>query len=466
MADIELKSTLFSRLEKFRRAASSARVSNPADRLPLKASPAWAQSTDYAVGNVVRAGGYQWVCQTAGTSSASGSGPTLASNPTSGLLQDGTAYWCLLPGRFLTADDALAPTVIPPTTVDPTSGMQGWYPHLRASLCKIYGGYADPATPSYLRVLGQKNSAAGSPFYSGARISLVTNAPLIYFNMVSGTSALRVLVDGQYVSDDAIITGASSKWFGLDFSSVGGSRTRRIEIQGQSRNNGALSLGSIWTARAFQIWAPPADEDIRAAFISDSQFAGNNYANFLPGGSLIARIADQLGWSDPWSFSLGGTGYCYDGGAGAYTYPQRVPDVITNNPDVVVLFGSTNDQDNSFTTTQVKAAALATWQALRAGLPNVPIIIYGIVPNAAASATFEQALKDQFDAWADHNSYFVPISTAAIPWLLGAFNNASFPNMNSFAEDVTSADSTHIKQQALQRWSKMMSDAAREKIAS
>jgi hypothetical protein len=89
---------------------------------------------------------------------------------------------------------------------------------------------------------------------------------------------------------------------------------------------------------------------------------------------------------------------------------------------VLLIVGSGND--DSFAASTLQADALATFQAYRAALPTVLVIVLGVDagstgPSAGRLAT-EAAVKAAFTAWADPNSYFIPVSNdPAGSWFSG-----------------------------------------------
>jgi acyl-CoA thioesterase-1 len=120
--------------------------------------------------------------------------------------------------------------------------------------------------------------------------------------------------------------------------------------------------------------AGPEAPPVRAAFLGDSYTVGVGDDDE---GGYVRPVAERFGW-EALVFGQTGTGYVDPGDVdpGSVPYPDRIPEVIAAEPDVVVVQGSTNDARRP---EDVQAAALELFTALREGLPETQIVAVGPV---------------------------------------------------------------------------------------
>jgi lysophospholipase L1-like esterase len=171
---------------------------------------------------------------------------------------------------------------------------------------------------------------------------------------------------------------------------------------------------------------------------------GGNATPALNGATIAQQVGYLLGWSDVWNDGIGGTGYVTSGGN--YTYPQRITyDVTPWNPNIVLFLGSINDVGAS----GIQAAALSAFQQVRAGLPNVPIIVCGIPPDSGNNGgstnitNSEAAIQAAVTQFGDPNTFFIPINNdPAGAWIKGT-GKVTGTNGSGNADAYISSDGVH-----------------------
>jgi hypothetical protein len=139
---------------------------------------------------------------------------------------------------------------------------------------------------------------------------------------------------------------------------------------------------------------------------------------------------------------VGGTGYLSDTVGTAKKYGDRINDIISLAPDVVVVFGSLND-GSPYTPANTQAAVTAFHAQLSAALPNALIIVMGVqkVGNASDSlASLNDAVRNGVAAVGAPNLYFVDMFSPA--WVTGTGKSTSQTNDGN-ADWITGPDATH-----------------------
>jgi hypothetical protein len=411
-------STVLAVGERLRRCASRAAAGNPLSRDPWTAPAAWQASTAYIRGQVVSNSNNWYVCCTAGTSASSG-GPTTVDSGNA--ITDGTAAWTWLGGAEVTADDAKAP-VLTTTTSNPAGLTNFNYPGTYPGEFRAYG--CTPAVVSTfnwaLNVLTSK--AATVDTGKGASVAFVTDDLKFAVAVGSGSANVRFIIDGRYYSVSGTPNNAATTWYVFDFTGKGVRKPRTVIVESPQ---GSFTFLGVAVSTFGQVWAPDTTDDVRAVFIGDSLYEGSSYGPWLPGGTFPDRVGKLLGWSDCWNLSKGGTGYIATGASSYYTYAERVPQALALNPDVWVFGTPINDRAQSAAT--VQAAALAAFQAVRAGGSTAPIIVSGCWPiNDAAVPTVENAVAAAVTQFADSKTFFIPIyGDAVLPWVTNNSNHGS-----------------------------------------
>ncbi|MBX0299860.1 SGNH/GDSL hydrolase family protein [Cryobacterium sp. 1639] len=141
-----------------------------------------------------------------------------------------------------------------------------------------------------------------------------------------------------------------------------------------------------------------APGDTAAVFLGDSYTQG--WGASEPGTRWSALVADGAGWVEV-NQGQGGTGFVTTSGLGGCgldycpTYPERVPDVVAVQPDIVLIAGGQNDLSAlAADPDAVRAAVDETYTRIREGLPQARIIAVG--PSTAQPGN---ALIAELDGW-------------------------------------------------------------------
>lgn len=248
--------------------------------------------------------------------------------------------------------------------------------------------------------------------------SWMTDAPYQVIQVPNGTvSTTRFLINDRYVSTAGLASGGTSPcYFIIDWSGTRAMRKYTMECQTNDTFYGAR-VGPIDT-----IYAPPANR-LRLALIGDSYTVGtlsDTAGTQLRQTGLPGWLRDLLG-ADLIPGGLGSTGMSTPNVKLKFSDPVRTAAIVAQAPDVVYVSGSLNDSGVSAATLQ--ADTLQLLRALRAGLPNTPIIIGGPLAGrlnvSAAMLTVEDGLSAGVTQFADPLTAFVPVMRLASPWLYG-----------------------------------------------
>lgn len=182
----------------------------------------------------------------------------------------------------------------------------------------------------------------------------------------------QIYVDGQSVAASPFSpTGISPSAGGVyrmqvTFASAAWRRIR-IELAGaQFRGIDISPTDSI---------CPTSQSPIKAVIYGDSFVGG---ALGVPAHQLWAAQAGRiLGW-EVVNSGQGGTGYTTNGGVGArknYADPIRIANGMATNPDVVVVFGTVND--NTATYSAINTAAASCFSQFSQASVKTPVIVIG-----------------------------------------------------------------------------------------
>lgn len=264
-------------------------------------------------------------------------------------------------------------------------------------------------------------------------VEFCTDAPKVEFKVSGGP--LYVEVDGYAL--DKTTTGVPVGGSGGSGSVVATidytAGTNVMPRHWRMWTNNLNYVYSVGVGSAYRMWAPLRDDIVKCYIEGDSYVAGtasSGVATFttLPNLMMAGQACLRLGFRDFCMGAEGGTGYIANSGGTKTTYVQRASNIVTQNPDVVVIFGSINDNNQG--QAAVYAAALPYLQSLRTSLPYVPIIVVGAQagstgPSAAllaVEAGIKQAV-DYVNAAGDWLTIFVPCSSETLPW--GDSNNQS-----------------------------------------
>lgn len=406
---------------------AAARAVDPWNQVPLVAPSAYANSTAYLAGEVFTANSNMYVVVIGGTTAASGTGPSA----NFGAVTDGTVTVSYLGSAWPAYTDSEAPAITV-TTTSPVGTLPNVYSpeptatsSYVAGVFKPLGGYVtfDGSNRSEIKTFDRRPTGDIIGRFTGWEFESDAPSIAIRFRTITNSRTVGIEVDGKLLKMGgvALISGGQC-WIKLDFP-AGTRKLRTFRVW--HPNGGDNRFADVYITNRDLVQAPTY-ETVRAAFISDSIFAGSSWGPFLPGGSMPQRISSALGWDDPWNFTQGGTGYlnpATDGGGDYFTYRQRVAEAATRSPDAWVLFGSTND--GGYTSGQRQAESLATLQAIRA-LSSAPIFMMGVWSVNSGTPAIEADLLAAFTVFNDSNSTFIPVSTPTVglPFITGAWNNS------------------------------------------
>jgi len=237
----------------------------------------------------------------------------------------------------------------------------------------------------------------------------------------------RLLIDGQYVGKTVRTDGLTSGGFNiLNIQTTDTTRKMRrfdIEITGNGLIGGleSATLTTFKLGPNDSIAPVPTVDMLRIAVLGDS-FSASTGASFNALGwayDLGYRLAGID--ADVHSCSIGGTGFINTSSSPTqYTALERITqgDLSHFDYDIVITALGINDSGLS----GIQAAALSTFQAIRAAQPNALVIVLGAwCGQTGPSANLllaEQAIQAAFTQWADVNSRFIPVSpTAPRAWI-------------------------------------------------
>lgn len=138
-----------------------------------------------------------------------------------------------------------------------------------------------------------------------------------------------------------------------------------------------MPWGGVFTAPGDTVW-PTLPPPGRIMGFGDSITDGSAQNQGAGQGTWLKRFGRLVGIADTWDQSRGSTGYT---AVGTFTnLPNRAQrDVVTYNPDVVIMWAGYNDQSIDPEQLElIKVNANATIDIIRAGVPNVEIIMGGV----------------------------------------------------------------------------------------
>lgn len=157
---------------------------------------------------------------------------------------------------------------------------------------------------------------------------------------------------------------------------------------------------------------------VTAAFLGDSYVVGAGVrprplARYLGFAALASR---KLRWEATY-FSQGATGYANNGhlrDASYKAFPERVVDVVSAQPNIIIVAGGLNDQ---FHPDETGPAAVRTYTLIRDLAPQARLVVIGAFnPYPAAPAGMNEAssaIRDAATAAAD--DFFDPQELGWLP---------------------------------------------------
>lgn len=467
--------------ERLRRARERAMLTNPLVTAPFIIPPAWAQSVDKSRGELVTNTGNVYVCVggTAanvikGTTSATGAGPT----GTATIVQtDGTVSWAYYGQLHALANDVLAPTVSSFTTpltnaaitalpnityVTPTGFLkyQGVLPGAAGFGAPTGGSNKTYPPAAYFKALNSTTAVCNGgvlPFMSSsAKIGIILGAAN------TGAFNARVMVDcfdgkgWRYIQASPFIipAGLGDPQFGIviDWSSVGGRKPRSYRVE-TAANTGVNSIRTL--ASDDPLWLPPANDDLKAYYLSDSWGEGTA-GSVLGSGHQIAcmtmgyQLMKRLGITNCLFDVAGGTGYIATNGGSSNNYQTRAANVATFMPDIVFVDEAIINDGGGNTAAAIQAAAATTFATMRAASPFMPIVVFGGGVTTTNSRTTllagdnaVAAAVAAMQAAGDLNIWFISrINDPVGPWS-GGTGRSSAPTGDGNSDFHTSSDGSH-----------------------
>jgi lysophospholipase L1-like esterase len=250
-----------------------------------------------------------------------------------------------------------------------------------------------------------------------------------------GTAAqYRLRIDGQYVGLElAQGPPADGHYYWLKIGFPGRQR-RSIALEAWG-----VAFGGIAVGPDDHVYWPTTPLGPRCIVLGDSYTEGLLcYAQ---------RLRHLLAW-EVWSSGAGGTGYINSGPSGRVKFGDRVQtDVIAYHPDIVIVAGGLND--GGFPQDQLRAEALALYDAILTNLPSSKLIVVGPWWPTGVPADYILATRDTIkNAAAERKAEFVdPIAAARVQetnagWITGT-GNVAHPAGDGNADLYISADGLH-----------------------
>lgn len=484
---------------------------------------AWPASTAVATGALYSNGGNVYQVIKAGTTAATG-GPT-GTNPTADLT-DNTAHWVYYGYAVgaqvsnngwvleVTAAGLPATSGIGPTPSSLIDGTITWAvvgkqtaPVVTtsdahdASLTKAY---ATTALPSPLDGGGVFRYAGGVPTVkSNAGIGLPSvniypasgnfvnsgtlNANTILERMttlvedsklelkltfISG-APVRIIVDGQYVSDVPTTIGGAGfpGYLKLDWTNAGGRKLRTVTVEfavGIMASANVTATGSL---------SYPAETDnFSVAHIGDSRSTATG-ASYSGIDSVHSHFSHLVGLPDATiiGIGIGGTGVLAP--AASTRYIGHALDDLARlhafRPLGLILIEATSNDLPTFTVAQIEAAATELVQAIRAAYPGVPIIVTGWACPGANGANLTSwigvenayaAVVAAQNAAGDNLTLWIPgQSDPNGPWIYGT-GKFNAPTGDGNADVDGASDGSHLTSSGYALWARRQAQAYRQAI--
>lgn len=229
-----------------------------------------------------------------------------------------------------------------------------------------------------------------------------------YFAIVAGFKGenIQVLIDGIPISESLLVPGAA-----------GGSRYFRITLSGPKKeytytivSKGTFYMSYVGVSAGETVTLPSARGLLLGCFddsYGDTESPAVDNQNY----DLNYILASSLGYDHVIHAGVGGTSYSVDAfGRKNLNQLLDLNNVAAFNMDAIFVGHGFNAIISQPAATEA-AAALSSWQKLRAAAPSAPIVIAGIwyrKPGSTANAdTLHQLLLNTFLAWRDPNSVFI-----------------------------------------------------------
>jgi lysophospholipase L1-like esterase len=265
-------------------------------------------------------------------------------------------------------------------------------------------------------------------------------------NCSSTNTSFRVWANEQEGATFGPTAGTGRRLVKVDF----GSRAYRrvvIEFDNQSYFAGINVGGSD------SVIPPSSKAPLKFAGVGDSYMFGQGYRSGTNSArSYFTTLARGLGFTNHHRYAVSGTGFVVYSGTTGLNYAARIGDVLSYQPDVVLVQGSINDSTQ--TAAAVTTAAANYLTALKAGLPPPSRIVVTsplhVIASTAGDITAAAAIK------AAAAAVGVPfIDATNTNWFLGTGNtttptgtgNADFYQSGTVANHPSPAGHIYLGQQ-------------------
>lgn len=227
---------------------------------------------------------------------------------------------------------------------------------------------------TYADGTGTLTATANNGFFGLEMLVSGTEVTMAWRTSLSAGERVMIFLDGQPcmsapATPSVITTAGSYAYVTVTFGAA--VTDARLEILITSGN----SLVGLYTSADTS--CAPAPTKLKVMVVGDSFMAGSAATTVSQVPPSLLALGYDLSVA---SNALGGTGYLTDNGSlKRWSDATRVADATAFQPNKLVFFGSTNDDDK---TASLQAAVVATVQAYQAVVPSTTTItIYGPPPS-------------------------------------------------------------------------------------
>tara|TARA_R110000868_G_scaffold59182_6_gene181775 strand:+ start:1254 stop:2756 length:1503 start_codon:yes stop_codon:yes gene_type:complete len=441
-----------------RAAIEAARKNNAYTTPPWGPAPTWAALTVYRGGMVTRgltAGSTTNLYLCAGSTSGEGGNGTsaAATGPTgtgSALITDGTVVWQYIGQTSSTGTVPYYSTVTPTTSSDVMNGYiavvdQGNYAAMGLTNTNLTSGaplvrLTNTVLTNAITPQPKNSGTVGSPTRNSSSIKTVARFVTNSKKWIAFTAAnsvyqysnviRQIKVNGRFLSEQAYLgyTGSTINPGAilLDLSSFpAGNKVIEVLV---SDTFAAIFTGIAVGVDEFVYPYGPVN-NFKIALEGDSITDMTYLSAYDTTCRFEMMLNEWLGCDNVYNNAIGGTGIISDNSSAATTYAGRLADIVTFAPTLLIINGAHNDVDKSTPGAIRQALYLAYLRAARTALPNCTICLTGnhllATETVSTQVTSEEDLSAAFTAFADSNSFFVPILTAT-PRMLNSANGYMF----------------------------------------
>ena len=281
---------------------------------------------------------------------------------------------------------------------------------------------------------------------SYAQYGIVTRAQKVSFRLADNCNC-NVIIDGHYIQYDNYTTPTNA----------GSPACINVEFQTEKEREIVLSLA--YSGKGFSgVYTRPIDKffpaksKIKGCVFGDSFSVGTSSfdASILWPNALMQAFDLDLCVS-----GRGSTGFLATSNstpsATTYNFLGRANDAVLSNAEIVFACSSINDANLDQPT--VASNFLAWYNAIRAALPDAPIIVTGspcrLTPSHLAG---EQTIADAAATITDPNFFFVPVLTSSNPPVTGT-GRISAQTGDGNADLCVDTDGTHFARYGHQLYS-------------